>query len=99
MTNNCKFVLTYAYCDWSVNGAVGVYDDPDMVMGKIIDMALDIWDSADPKVRGDAPWFRFHFDHDDENDNYYDVNIYYLWDPDKCDTYRVYYLRDESNEP
>ena len=99
MTNNCKFVLTYAYCDWNVNGAVGVYDNPDEVMGKIINMALDTWDCSNPKVRGDVPEFKFRFNHDDENDNYYDVDIFYPWEPNDRDTYRVYYLRDESDEP
>lgn len=93
----CKFVLTYAYCDWDVNGAIGVYDDPNEVMGEIIGRALDIWDSR--KTDGDTdPEFQFKFVHDSANDNFYDVEISYPWDSDNHDTYRVYYLREEDKD-
>ena len=94
----CKFVLTYAYCDWDINGCIGIYDDPDKVMGVIIDKVFELWDESDPKLTGsyDGPEFKFKFCHDSSEDLYYDVEIRYPWSMEEPDIYRVYYLREES---
>ena len=97
--SNCKFVLTYAYCDWDVNGCIGVYDDPDKVMGRIIKEVFDIWDHSNlaAKDHYKDPEFKVIFRHDDSNDLFYDVEIHYPWTNDtECDIYRVYYLREED---
>lgn len=86
-----RFVVTYAYNDWDVNGCMGIYEDPDKAMGAIIRNVLDIWDGR--HEAGGDPKFTFEFVHDDGYDNYYDVNIVYEGEEGN-DTYRVYYLRE-----
>ena len=95
----CKFILTYAYCDWDINGCIGVYDDPNQVMGRIIDEAIDIWDQSGPNLTGGYtdPEFKFVFHHDNSEDLYYDVEITYPWSDGRPDIYRVYYLRDKED--
>ena len=86
-----RFVVTYAYNDWDVNGCIGVFDDANKAMGAIIANALDIYDSRIED--GKDPKFTFEFSHDSGYDNYYDVNIT-MDGENMTDLYRVYYLRE-----
>ena len=94
-----RFVVTYAYCDWEINGCIGVYDNADEAMGVVIAEALDLWESSGPNLTNgyDDPEFEFRFRHDDANDNYYDAEIIFPWTKEgHADVFRVYYLRDKE---
>ena len=86
-----RFVVTYAFNDWDVNGCIGVFDDPDKAIGAIITNVFDIWDGR--HEAGTDPKFTFEFVHDHGYDNYYHVNITYEGEVG-TDTYRVFYLRE-----
>ena len=93
----CRFVVTYIYNDWDVNGCIGVYDNPDEAMGAIINNVLEIYDRRDDQEDAEVkdPKFTFEFKHDDSYDNYYDVTIKYDGETNS-DIYRVYYLRERE---
>lgn len=88
-----KFVVTYAFNDWDLNGCIGVFDDPDKAIGAIISNVFDTWDGR--HEAGIDPKFTFEFVHDSGYDNFYDVNISYECEGvEFIDTYRVFYLRE-----
>ena len=86
-----RFVVTYAYNEWDVNGCIGVYENANEAMGAIIANVLDLWDGRHEK--GKDPKFTFEFEHDRGYDNYYDVTIT-MDEESEPDIYRVYYLRE-----
>lgn len=96
----CRFIVTYIYNDWDVNGCIGIYDNPNEAMGAIIRNVLDIYDGRYGRYDQEEgaikdPKFTFEFHHDDGYDNYYDVTIRYEGKTDS-DIYRVYYLREQD---
>ena len=92
--DKCRFVLTEFDNEHCYNFCDGVFDDPDMVLGKILGNIIDSmsdYSAEEVKIR---------FEHDDANDDFYDI-VCKIPRKDIGSTeeqeqyYRVFYLREK----
>jgi major membrane immunogen (membrane-anchored lipoprotein) len=93
--DKCRFVLTEFDDEHNYNFCDGVFDDPDMVLGKILGNIIDsMYDYKAEEVK-------IRFEHDDANDDYYDIVCKIPrkdFNPaeEQEQVYRVFYLREKE---
>ena len=95
--DKCRFVLTEFDDEHNYNFCDGVFDDPDMVLGKILGNIIDSMDDYK------AEEVKIRFEHDDANDDYYDIVCKIPrkdFNPaeEQEQVYRVFYLREKEGD-